>query len=156
MTPEDAVLYLERDMEEVETCAFYGGTAAVFSARCPGKEGPNEDAAALIPFDEDGGTLLVADGAGGQRAKDFVRGDAQVAVRALRDRVARRVFFLDAVDLEHGGRGAAEETQPRHGDAVVGADHLAVRLADHQCGPVANTDFRPRLAIDGQIGRAHV
>lgn len=73
LPPEDAVIVRERDSDEVATHAFLGGRAAIFARRSPdkdgdgGSDGPNEDAAALIPFDADGGILVVADGAGGQR-----------------------------------------------------------------------------------------
>jgi len=66
-SPEDAVLFLERNMEVVEMHEFCGGKAAVFSLRSPAKDTPNEDAAALIPFDAESGLLLVADGLGGSR-----------------------------------------------------------------------------------------
>lgn len=64
--PENAILLIEKDMDRVELHSFAGGEVACFSRRCPGKETPNEDAAALIPY-RDGGVLLVADGAGGAR-----------------------------------------------------------------------------------------
>jgi len=63
--PEHAKLYSERDMREIELQLFCGGTAAVFSMRSPSSNGVNEDSAALIPFDQASGALVVADGAGG-------------------------------------------------------------------------------------------
>jgi serine/threonine protein phosphatase PrpC len=66
-SPEDAVLFLERNMEVVEMHEFCGGKAAVFSLRSPAKDTPNEDAAALIPFDAESGLMMVADGLGGSR-----------------------------------------------------------------------------------------
>lgn len=67
MSPEDAELFLEQDMHEIVVRGFCGGTAVVFSARSPGRDGPNQDAAGLIPFDAESGALLVADGVGGMR-----------------------------------------------------------------------------------------
>jgi len=67
MSPEDAIVYLETDLPEVVAHAFCGGTAVVFSRTSPGKETPNEDAAALVPYAEATGILLVADGVGGLR-----------------------------------------------------------------------------------------
>lgn len=64
--PEDAHIVVEKDMQGVETLAFHGGQVALFSTRSPGKETPNEDSAAVIPFAA-GGILVVADGAGGTR-----------------------------------------------------------------------------------------
>lgn len=62
------LVYVEADMAEGELHAFAGGHALVFTARAPAKDSPNEDAAALIPFDEESGVLVVADGIGGGRA----------------------------------------------------------------------------------------
>ncbi len=55
-------------MAEGTATSFCGGHAVVFSQRCPGRERPNEDAAALIPYSDESGLLVVADGAGGQKA----------------------------------------------------------------------------------------
>ena len=41
------------------------GTACVFSSPCPGREGPNEDAALLIELDDHRCVLALADGFGG-------------------------------------------------------------------------------------------
>ncbi len=80
--PENAVFYLERDMEEVEVRSFCGGRVAISSIRSPVRDGPNQDAAALVPFDTDSGVLLVADGAGG------VRGGAQASSTTAYELVA--------------------------------------------------------------------
>ena len=57
--------FLDRDMKVPEIHQLSGGVAAVFSARCPGKEPPNEDAAAIIQLEDDSVVLVVADGMGG-------------------------------------------------------------------------------------------
>jgi len=67
VTPEDAILFLEKDMAEVECHPFVLGNVAVLSRPRAESEGPNQDAAALIPFDEGSGILVVADGVGGMR-----------------------------------------------------------------------------------------
>jgi serine/threonine protein phosphatase PrpC len=54
--------------------------AGVFTARCPGKEGPNEDAAVVIPIDDQRGILAVADGFGGQPAGHTA---ARIAIEAI-------------------------------------------------------------------------
>lgn len=63
---------VEAQMNEVAAFEFLGGAAAVFSARSPQKETPNEDAAAFWPVGPTSGVLAVADGlgghAGGERA----------------------------------------------------------------------------------------
>jgi len=65
--PDDAIHLRERDMTAPEAHPFLGGRAAMMSLRAPNKETPNEDVAALIPFDTESGVLLIADGAGGMR-----------------------------------------------------------------------------------------
>lgn len=57
--------FFEQDMEEglLRNCA--GGDAAIFSARCPGMDGANEDAAALMTLSGNRAVLAVADGSGG-------------------------------------------------------------------------------------------
>jgi serine/threonine protein phosphatase PrpC len=63
---EVGVLISQEDMVKARLFTFDCGQAAVFSARAPGKDSVNEDAAAVIPFDAQRGVLAVADGAGGQ------------------------------------------------------------------------------------------
>ena len=77
-------VYFDQDMAHGECHAFADGVAAVYSARCPGRDVANEDAAALIPFDVDSGVLVVADGLGGTLAGDHA---ASLAIRALRTSV---------------------------------------------------------------------
>jgi PPM family protein phosphatase len=64
-------IFCQRDMEKVELFRFAGGAAAVFTTRSPGKETPNEDAAAVIFSDEQSGVLVVADGLGGLRSGEL-------------------------------------------------------------------------------------
>lgn len=81
-----AKLFLDADMTGVQTLAVASGKAAVYSARCPGKETANEDSAALIPFNGQSGALVVADGMGGGRVGDQA---SATAVRALRRSLAK-------------------------------------------------------------------
>lgn len=76
-------------MAESTAAHFCGGHAVVFSQRCPGKERPNEDAAALIPYGETAGLLVVADGVGGQRGGAQASGMA-ISLLATSVRRARR------------------------------------------------------------------
>lgn len=83
LQPHDAAhLILDADMAQVELYESPCGTLAVFSARSPAKQSPNEDAAALIPFDEGSLVLAVADGMGGARGGDVA---SRLAVETLRD-----------------------------------------------------------------------
>jgi PPM family protein phosphatase len=64
----DVQQFLNLEIVPGEVSAFAGGSVAVYSARCPDKQTPNEDAAVLIPFNGHAGVLAVADGLGGERA----------------------------------------------------------------------------------------
>jgi PPM family protein phosphatase len=81
----ETVFYLDRDMESIEVETAGIGTAVFFSARCPGREGANEDAAALVSLSPDHCVLIVADGFGGHVAGDQAAG---IAVRTI-ERFAR-------------------------------------------------------------------
>lgn len=61
-------LLLNMEMAPGEVRPFAQGVAAVYSARCPDKQTPNEDGAVLIPVNAQSGVLAVADGLGGERA----------------------------------------------------------------------------------------
>jgi serine/threonine protein phosphatase PrpC len=60
------MLFVNRDMSRVELQPVSGGLAAVFSAGDRGREGPNQDAAALFAPGADAEVLVVADGVGGR------------------------------------------------------------------------------------------
>jgi len=115
--PDDAKLYFERDMDGAEAFSIGSGAAAAFTRRSPEKQTPNEDAAALIPFDADSCVLVVADGVGGVRGGEHA---SRLAVEALWSELAHaaqngtalRTAILDAIEAAN--------------DAVVG---LAVGAA---------------------------
>lgn len=101
--PNQSVIYLDQAMAKPELLAVAHGTAAVFSARCPGKETPNEDAAAVIPLGPDAAVLAVADGAGGMRCgQDASRTAIAGITEALRDvspsRDDARAAILEGID----------------------------------------------------------
>jgi PPM family protein phosphatase len=79
---EEAVLCVGADETGPQQHVLAGGTACLYTARSPFKERTNEDALALIPFDEDAAVIAVADGVGGLPAGALAAG---AAVRALRD-----------------------------------------------------------------------
>lgn len=87
LAPKLSALYCRRDMDAVKLHRFSGGTAAVFTTRSPGKETPNEDAAAVIFNDEQSGVLLVADGLGGLRSGELA---SQTVVDALKSSLENR------------------------------------------------------------------
>ena len=96
-------LYLHQDMQQGELDDVAGGQVAVYSARCPGKETPNEDAAALIPCDGQSGVLAVADGLGGVRAGEHaatlaIQALAAAIEEALRDEMMLRTAVLNGIE----------------------------------------------------------
>ena len=80
---DDSVLIMDTNMSEGQSHRLGSGTAIVYSARCPGKTTPNEDAVASLSCGENRGILAVADGLGGQPAKAICDGqDAPVFATA--------------------------------------------------------------------------
>jgi serine/threonine protein phosphatase PrpC len=59
---------LPQDMKIPEVHRLNAGSAVVYSSRCPEKEGPNEDTAAVVQLEDDSLVLVVADGMGGALA----------------------------------------------------------------------------------------
>ena len=66
--PDPGLRVLDGEMDEVAVHALASGAVAVFSCRSPGRECPNEDSAAVLPFGDGSYVLAVADGLGGGRA----------------------------------------------------------------------------------------
>lgn len=83
-----AHLYFEQELLEDTVLDFAGGSAALFSMRCPGKETPNEDALAIIPTGTRSGVLAVADGLGGAPAGKQA---SSIAIQCLADAVENAV-----------------------------------------------------------------
>ena len=101
--PDQARLYCQSAMSEAEAHQIAGGVAVVFSGACPERGSPNEDSAALIPFDATSGVLVVADGMGGTRGGEQA---SALAVKALRESLAAaartgaamRTAILDGIE----------------------------------------------------------
>jgi serine/threonine protein phosphatase PrpC len=77
--------YLDRDMDAVEVVPAGSGEAVVHASRCPGREGANEDAAAIVGLSDDRSVLVLADGFGGHPAGAQA---AELSVRTI-ERFAR-------------------------------------------------------------------
>jgi len=97
------VLYVGQPMEDVALHPIGRGTAAAFSAGCPGRGGANEDAAALIPLDEGSAVLAVADGLGSTPLADHaaslaVRSLVEALQRAERERSVLRTAILNGIE----------------------------------------------------------
>jgi serine/threonine protein phosphatase PrpC len=112
-----AHLYLDQNMEQAEVRSIATGQAVVFLARCPDREGPNEDSAALIPVAADKGVLVVADGFGGHPAGDqasalVVQAIARSVNEVSAEENGLRTAILAGIDLANAavldlGVGAA-------------------------------------------------
>ncbi len=114
--PAAGVHVLGAEVEGPASYAFAGGEVVLFTRRCPGVERANEDACALLPWDDDSGALVVADGVGGHPKG----GDAAALVidslcqalvagkraeKTLRDCVLSGIEAANGRVLE-GGRGS--------------------------------------------------
>jgi PPM family protein phosphatase len=103
----DARSFLDVDMIEPEAFRLAGGTAAVLSLRRPAKDGPNEDAAAVIAVGDDAAVLVVADGCGGMAGGDQA---ARLAIECMRQSIADAMEVGDSLrsaildGVEHANR----------------------------------------------------
>ncbi len=79
-------IFTDVDMAQGQRFELGGCEAVVLSIRKPGRDGPNEDAAALISVGEEAGVAVVSDGAGGHPGGAEA---ATLAVRAVCDSVAK-------------------------------------------------------------------
>ncbi len=109
-------LYADCDLVPGELHAVAAGTAGVFTARCPGKEGPNEDAAAVVPVDEKRGILAVADGFGGHPAGHTA---ARIAIEAILQ--CLQSLSGEEQDLREGILNSFEEANKAVAELGVGA-----------------------------------
>jgi len=92
------IFYTERDLASADVHSFAAGTAAVCTCRCPGKETPNEDAAAMIPYTDGAMVLAVADGLGGVRAGEVASRTALVTlVKTLSGSAAEGLLLRTAL-----------------------------------------------------------
>lgn len=119
-------------MQAPEVRPIAAGLAAVMSIRCPDKQSPNEDAAALIPFDEDSCVLAVADGVGGFPVGEQAAGLAIEALEVSLEQSAREGQMLRTAILngfENANRAVCEL-------GVGAATTLAVvEIQDHTARP---------------------
>lgn len=113
-----AALYFQCDMSEPALWGRLGGRAvAAYSSRSPFKETVNEDAAAVIPWDEHSAVLAVADGLGGaargeEASRRAIQELADAIDRADRQTSQLRTAILDGIESANGavmriGAGAA-------------------------------------------------
>jgi serine/threonine protein phosphatase PrpC len=111
-------LFTQTDMSEPEEFDIVSGQVMVFTHRSPAKETVNEDCAALIPYDDENGVLVIADGLGGQPGGSTA---SNIAVRRLKksiekatqDQTPLREAILDGIESankEIMGQGSGAAT----------------------------------------------
>ena len=120
-------IFTDVDLDKSCCFPFASGQAAVFSARRPGSDKPNQDAAALIALGPSTGVAVVSDGAGGHPSGADA---AALAVHAVRDALS------GAQDLSQGLRdaiinGFEEANQKIIALGVGAAATMAVVEVDH-------------------------
>ncbi len=79
-------VFTEQEMAREHFRNLAGGLVAIFSARSPDKQSPNEDAACVLELDAARAVLAVADGVGGQPSGESA---AALALRCLKQSLAR-------------------------------------------------------------------
>jgi len=79
--------FLHEDTSRPFTVPVATGTAVVWSSRNPERDGPNEDAAVVIPVAADHGVIAVADGFGGHPSGDEA---SRLALEAIETSVRSR------------------------------------------------------------------
>ncbi len=102
MTPDSAddrvasasTLYFEKVLHGPDTLEIGSGVAAVLSMRCPERESPNEDAAAIVSVSEAACVLVVADGMGGNAQGEKASRAAIEAIRAAVEAAASEGILL--------------------------------------------------------------
>jgi serine/threonine protein phosphatase PrpC len=146
--PSDAALLCDLDMAEGKVVSLAGGTAVVLTRRRPGAEDPNEDGAALIPFDGGRGILAVADGVGGGPGGAHA---AELALRALRDALADAAREGD--ELRTAVLNGFERANQNLLEAGIGSATTLVvaALEDGRVRPIHCGDSE--LLVTGQRGR---
>ena len=146
--PQRVRLWVDASMAEPEHLPLAGGTAAVFSARGPDKDGANEDAAAVVEVGEDLAVLLVADGLGGQPA-------GQTASEAALKAMIASIGEADPSELSL--RGAILDGFERANTAVqalgvgAGTTLVACEIAGETARPYHVGDSS--ILVVGQRGR---
>ncbi len=116
LRPAEARLFTEQERLEGTIFNVAGGELAVFSARSPAKQTPNEDAVAVIATAADSAVLAVADGLGGAPAGQHA---STVAVESIEE--AMRQALKEGNDARWGILNGFERANERVLALGVGA-----------------------------------
>ncbi len=124
--PERPALFFDAHMPGAESLPVAGGEVVVFSSRSPFRDGPNQDAAGVVPLSDRRAVLVVADGMGGGPSGDEA---SRTAVEAVAEAVA--AGGDDEADIRAAivtGIESANETISGRGNGS--ATTIAVALLD--------------------------
>ncbi len=139
-------IYAGIDLEAPQLVTLAGGQACVFTQRRPGRETPNEDAAAVIPGAGKCCVLAVADGLGGLPAGDM-------AARAVLQHLAGEVSGLEGDAQREAVLSALEQADASiQATGQGGATTVAVAAID---GDSVRTSMvgDSMVVVCGQRGR---
>lgn len=112
-----SVLFTQTDLTYPESFNMVSGQVVAFTHRSPTKETVNEDCAALIPYDDENGVLIIADGLGGlpggSTASNIAVSRLKKSIeKAAQEKSPLREAILDGIeranqDIMAQGSGAA-------------------------------------------------
>jgi len=100
---QQARIFLEATLDAVVELEFMGGQACLFTTVSPDKDTPNEDAIAVLPYDDTSGVLVVTDGVGGYRLGKAASAATMHALQAALESGAQqqaqlRTAILDGIE----------------------------------------------------------
>ncbi len=78
--------FTQTDLDSPTRLSLVNGQVVVYTHRAPNKSTVNEDCAALIPYSDDAGVLVIADGLGGQPSGETA---STAAIKALSSTVSK-------------------------------------------------------------------
>lgn len=96
--------YTQAKLESPEIYGFLQGCLALFTTPAPDRTGPNEDAAAVLPINQDTGVIIIADGLGGMANGDIassitVRTVTESIQKGIKEQLSIRECILNGIEL---------------------------------------------------------
>lgn len=95
--------FTQTDLDSPVNLSFVNGDAVVYTHRSPEKTTVNEDCAALVPYSDDAGVLVIADGLGGQpngetASKAAIKAISGTVSKAQKSNLSLRDAVLDGIE----------------------------------------------------------
>jgi len=95
--------FTQTDLDSPTSLSFVNGHVVVYTHRAPNKITVNEDCAALIPYSDDAGVLVIADGLGGQpngetASKAAIKAISGTVCNAVKSNLSLRDAVLDGIE----------------------------------------------------------